>query len=97
MRLSNEITPDEYADKKNELDAHGKADDNFITTVESMLLLASRAGELFKSSKVEQKREIVNLLLSNCTLKDKKLGFSLRKPFDALVNLNNRKLWSVNN
>ena len=76
------------------LDAHSKADDNFVYTLESLILIASRAPELFKSSKVEQKREILNLLLSNCTLADGKLRFSLRKPFDALVNLNNRSKWS---
>ena len=104
LRIAGDISQGEYTDKKNEieeslhnikvrLDAHAGADDSFINTLESLLLIASRAYDLFKSSKVEQKREIINLLLSNCTLADGKLRFSLRKPFDALVNLPNRSVW----
>ncbi|MCL2017796.1 MAG: recombinase family protein [Alphaproteobacteria bacterium] len=107
LLLSESITQDDYANKKSELDealhnikvkldAHAQADDTFINTLESLLLIASKANELFQSSKVEQKREILNLLLSNCTLADGKLRFSLRKPFDALVNLTNRAVWLGN-
>lgn len=102
--IDGSITQDEHAQKKNEieealynvkvkLDAHAQTDNTFLNTLESLLLIASRAGELFKSSEVEQKRELINLLLSNCTLADGKLRFSLRKPFDALVNFNDRKGW----
>ena len=104
LLLSDSITQDEYAKKKSEieesiydikvrLDAHAKADDSFITTVESLMTVASHVKELFKSSKVEQKREILNLLLSNCELKDKKLVYSIRKPFNILMELNGCKAW----
>ena len=104
LLLSESITQDDYAKKKAELeetlynikiklDAHAQADDTFINTLESLLFIASRANELFKSSEVEQKREIINLLLTNCILSDGKLRFSLRKPFDALANLTNRAVW----
>ena len=102
--LTGSITQEEYADKKNDiekelydvgvrLEAHSKADDNFITTVESLLSVASHASELFKSSKVEQKRALLNLLLSNCELKNKKLVYSIRKPFNILMELNGCQSW----
>ena len=102
--LAGNITQEEYADKKNDIEkelydvgvrlaAHSKADGAFITTVESLLTVASHAAELFQSSKVEQKRQIINLLLSNCELKDKKLVYSIRKPFNILMDLNGRKAW----
>ena len=44
------------------------------------------ALENFKSSKVEEKREIINLLLSNLSLNDGKLIYTTKKPFDKLSN-----------
>lgn len=98
------ITKDEYDKKLSEIeesnyniqkqiDAHTSADKSFGITLESLMVLSSHAGQLFESSEVSQKREIINLLLSNCTLKDGKVQYSLRKPFDALVNLTNRLTW----
>ena len=104
LLISNSISQGDYTDKKNEieeelyaidiqLNAHSQADNAFTTTVESIFALASHAGELFKSSKVEQKRALLNLLLSNCELKDKKLVYSIRKPFDVLLNMNGCQSW----
>jgi len=62
-------------------------------TLISLLNLCSRAPELFKSSKVEQKRQLINFLLSNLKLRGKKLEFKLKKPFDVLVNLDYRSNW----
>ena len=102
--LNQSITQTEY-DKKRadiekeifdiqmQLQSHVAADKTFVTTVESVFLVVSMAGELFKSSKVEQKRALLNLLLSNCELKDGILRYSLNKPFDALVNLSKNKKW----
>jgi ABC transporter substrate binding protein len=44
--------------------------------------LASRAAELFESSKPEQKRQLLAFVFSNLRLKGKKLEYSLRSPFD---------------
>lgn len=102
--LNQSITQTEYDKKRSEIEkeifdiqaqmqSHIVADTTFVTTVESVFLVVSKAGELFKSSKVEQKRALLNLLLSNCTLKDGTLQYSLNKPFDALVNLAENKKW----
>jgi hypothetical protein len=57
----------------------------------TLLNICSRAPELFESSKVEQKRQLINFLLSNLKLRGKTLEFELKKPFDVLVNLQNCK------
>jgi len=59
----------------------------------SLLNICSRAPELFESSKVEQKRQLINFLLSNLKLRGKKLEFELKKPFDVLVNLDYCSNW----
>ena len=47
--------------------------------------MASRAAELFERSNIEQKRQLVAFVFSNLRLKGKKLGCSLRSPFDLMV------------
>ena len=104
LLLDESITKEEYDAKKNELeetlynikvklDTHTNTDSNFINTLESLILLASQALELFRSSKVDEKRAILNILLSNSTLKDGKVQISLQKPFDMLVNLKDCSRW----
>ena len=98
------ITQAEYDNKKDEINetehkiksrikAHTQADASFADTVESLLTLMSRAGELFESSKVEQKHALLKLVCSNCELKNKKLVYSIRKPFNILMELNGCQSW----
>ncbi|MCB1215554.1 MAG: recombinase family protein [Deltaproteobacteria bacterium] len=94
--LDKSITKDEY-DKKalelgqriqeleDQLTLHNNADEAFNNTVITLLNLASRAYELFESSKVDQKRQLMNFVLSNLNLKGKNLEFSIRKPFDVFT------------
>lgn len=92
MRLDGSITRDEY-DKKcielkekqyelgHQLSAHTQADESFNFTISALLDLASRAFELFESSKVEQKRQLINLTLSNLRLNGATLEYEKKKPF----------------
>lgn len=95
-RLEGSITRDEY-DKKcmslkqrqydlnQELEAHTKADESFNITLSALLDLASRACELFECSKVEQKRQIINFMLSNLSLRGATLEYQIRKPFSLFT------------
>ncbi len=96
------ITQDEYDKKARELKGRQyeladklkkitEADEIYTISLISLLNLCSRAPELFKSSKVEQKKALINFLLSNLKLRGKILEFELKKPFDALVNIQNCK------
>ncbi len=55
--------------------------------------LANKASELFESSKINEKRELINFVFSNLALRGRKLEYTLRKPFDMLINLGNRLGW----
>jgi hypothetical protein len=68
------------------IEQHQKGEGDFRTTLESLISVASRAAELFERSKTEQKRQLVGFVFSNLRLRGKKLEYSLRSPFDLMVN-----------
>jgi site-specific DNA recombinase len=51
------------------------------------------AYELFESSKIEQKRKLINYVFSNLELEGVTLRYSLRKPFDLMVDCSTRSEW----
>ena len=75
------------------MEEHSKADKDFLITNSRILELASKATELFESSKVEEKRQLLGFLLQNCKLKGKELDFTLQKPFDAILTANKTSTW----
>jgi len=60
-------------------------DKSFVATSEYLLRLASRAKEIFESSQPAKKNRILQMLLANCTLNQKRLQLNLLKPFSGLV------------
>ena len=74
-------------DIRQQLEDHSKADKQFVITASYILDVASRASELFEaeSSKVEQKRYLIDFVLSNLQLDGQKLIFNLKEPFDAIA------------
>ena len=70
-----------------ELEEHTKADYDFLNTVSATFSIAKRAREIFDSSEIDEKRQILNYLLQNPVVKDKKLYFTMKKPFDMLLNI----------
>ncbi len=50
-----------------------------------VLNLAKKAYEIFQSSEIEEKRQLLNFLLQNLNLDGKKLQFELKPPFDTLL------------
>lgn len=94
--LDGKIDGDIYEQKLNEyksrqleitslMEAHVDADKASLITVKTVLDLAKRAKEIYESSKVEEKRQILNFLFSNLEMKDKKAIITLREPFDKLI------------
>lgn len=79
---------------------HVDADKASLITVKTVLDLAKRAKEIYESSKVEEKRQILNFLFSNLEMKDKKAILTLREPFDKLVAVSDhpkcRRRWDSN-
>ncbi len=98
------ITGDEYDKKARELkerelelamriEQHQKGEGDFRTTLESLISLAPRSAEIFDSSKTEEKRQLLAFVFSNLALRGKKLEFSLRSPFDLMVNRRTYASW----
>ena len=70
-----------------------KADQNFKLTVNTVLSIASKAYELFESSNIEQKRKLINFVFSNLKLEGETLLYSLKKPFDLMVDCTTYTDW----
>ena len=103
-KLDESITPDEYNryyqefrskidDIDNRLANLQKAEDDYYLTANYLLQLSKQAYEIFISSEIEQKRQLLKLLLQNPTLEGKKVRYSLIKPFDTILNYADRQLW----
>ena len=104
LKLHWRITTDDYDKKCQELKTrqynindqikkHLKADETFKITVNTVFSIASIAYELFESSKIEQKRKLINYVFSNLELDGVTLRYSLRKPFDLMVDCSTRSEW----
>ena len=90
---SNEIVSrlkQEQYELNNKLELLTKADEKFSIAVATILSLGNNAYQIFQSSKVETKREILHILLSNLKLQDRKISYTLRKPYDYIKSLNKK-------
>lgn len=90
------ITRDEYDKKLKDykekqhdialrLEELTNADENYHITAATLFSLANRALEIFESSEVNEKRQLLNFLLQNCRLSGKNLAFELRSPFGMML------------
>lgn len=79
----------------NQLADHGKADKQFVLGASYILDVASRAIELFEaeSTKLEQKRFLIDFVLSNQSFDGEKLVFNLKEPFAALASAQKSQNW----
>ena len=103
-KLEGKISEDQYdrfhkkfRDQKDDislrLEKLQDAEDNYYITVKHVLDLASRAYELFLSSEVEEKRQLIKLVLSNVRVENEKVLYNVRAPFDSIMNCHDRKSW----
>ncbi|HSQ97142.1 MAG TPA: recombinase family protein, partial [Rickettsiales bacterium] len=72
---------------------HNDSDEQFGITLTSLVSLASKAYEIFESSKIEEKRQLINFMFSNLRLNGTELKFSLKQPFNLMVNLSSWINW----
>lgn len=70
-----------------------KAEDEYYLTANYLLQLANKAYELFESSEIEQKRQLLKLILQNPTLEGRKVRYFVQKPFDTILDCADNKLW----
>ena len=88
----NEIK-DDAADIEAKLNTLSGAEDEFYATVESLMDLARNAPVTFASSKIEARRELIVLVLSNLVLEGKQLRWKYKKPFDSMASCANNRSW----
>ena len=69
------------------------ADDSLKNAMIALLDIAAEAYDLFKNSTVDEKRRLINFMFANLELKGTTLCYSLKKPFDQMVNLTNCQEW----
>ncbi len=67
-----------------------EAEDNYYITAEYVLKLANKAYDLFKSSEIEERRQLIKLVLQNPKVVEKNIVFDLQKPFDTIFKYANR-------
>lgn len=70
-----------------------EAEDNYYITAKYLLNLVNRAFDIFISSEVEEKRQLIKFILSNLRLDDEKLLWNTEKPFDLILNCSDRQQW----
>lgn len=75
------------------LERHHSGDEQFRIAVSTMVMLASKAAEIFDRSQTEEKRQLMGYVFSNLELKGSTLSYSLKKPFNLLVDLASCKEW----
>jgi len=72
---------------------HQGGNEEFKNALTTMISLASKAPEIFKSSKTEVKRALIGFVFSNLQLNGSKLEYTLREPFQSFQNVESYKEW----
>jgi site-specific DNA recombinase len=78
-----------------ELEAVAAGEDRFRDRVEKIVELAQSAETLYESADGLQKRELLEIVMSNCTASGKNLEFSLREPFATFAKPRNSEICRV--
>jgi len=89
----------EYKERQAELEVemarYTDADESFYLTANMTLNLAKKAYEIFESSEVSEKRQLLNFLFQNLQLSGKNLLFKLKTPFDTVLQANKCSDWGA--
>jgi len=69
-----------------------EAEDNYYISAKYLLELTNRAYELFKSSEVGKRRQLIKLVPHNLRLEGKIVRYDGLKPFDTILNYADNQL-----
>lgn len=70
---------------KSILNSHDETHDKFIKEGVGIIELACKAYDKYLEQSGEEKAKLLKILLSNCWLKDGKIDYTYKKPFDILA------------
>jgi site-specific DNA recombinase len=104
MMMKQSITDDKFDKMNKELEKekyelnikreqHQKADKSAKTHIITAFQLITNAYKLFEVSKIEEKNQLLRFVFSKLELEGRNLHYTLRKPFNVLVNLNEHPSW----
>ena len=68
-------------------------DDEYYGSVTHLLKLSRAAPKLFEEADIEQKRSLVNIVLSNLRLDGDLLRYEIEKPFDTIIDCTKGLSW----
>lgn len=69
--------------------SHEQADHNLYVTANMVMNLAARSKEIFESSEVDEKRQLLNFVFQNLKLDGKNLSMNTCETFTKLVDYKN--------
>ena len=75
------------------LEQHHNGNEQFKIALTSLITLASSAYDIFESSTIDEKRQLIGYVFSNLELEGAKLRYTLKKPFDLFVDLASYQEW----
>lgn len=84
---------DELKEIDDEIALHTVANKHFEVAVVTILSIGKDLKNVFKSSKVDTKREILNFLLSNLKINDGNLSYTWNFPFSKLRDFRHFSNW----
>ena len=70
-----------------------EADDDFKTTISTLLDISQRAFDLFKNSEAEQQHRLLKILLPKNIITDGKLHLQAKKPFQQFLGFAQKTKW----
>jgi len=76
-----------------ELDEYTKANHQYHIHVSTVINLSRRIRKIFESSELLEKRAILNYLLQKSTVSGKTLHYTLRNPFNTVLELADCPNW----
>lgn len=69
------------------------SEENELNAAQEVLSLLSESKELFMSSELSQKQQLLGFLFSNLSLNDETLDLELREPFNLIANSRDQHEW----
>ena len=104
MRINNEISKDEFTKNKKRLKdrqyeitelihAYDVTEDEFNNRLICLLNIATGASRAFRGSDTHEKREMLSFIFQNLELRDKKLEYTMRYPFNLFADANKTGEW----
>ncbi|MCB9981791.1 MAG: recombinase family protein [Rhodospirillales bacterium] len=104
LLLDESITKDVYHKKhqdmtqrqyeiNRELEGHHEGNDQFKIALSMLVTLASKAWDIFQSSTIDEKRQLIGYVFSNLEMEGANLRYTLKTPFNLFKNMADSQKW----